>query len=81
MNNYIWIILVILIFLGACVAGLWIVSLNRRLEYYRNTLSSLMTNGNLVWESMEFVATAYGLSVDELVAIIENYQNTTGERK
>lgn len=81
MSNYVWIALLLLALMGSAVLGIYILSLKRRVEYLHNLLSSLMTNGNLIFESMTFVATAYGLSVDELMKIIENYQNATGERK
>lgn len=70
----------VLALMGCAVLGLYISVLKKRLEYYRNTLISI-TTGPLMTESIEIVAAGYGLSDDELMTIIETYQNTAGKWK
>lgn len=76
---WIWITLLVLMVMALLVAFLYIVSLNKRLEYLRNTIFSL-TTGTLFTESLETISAAYGITSDELMTIIENYQNR-GEGK
>lgn len=81
MPTYVLVILLVLLAFIFTVIGIYILYLKRQVVYYRITLSSLLTDGNLVQQSILFVAEAYGISAEELMTIIENYQNTTGERK
>lgn len=81
MPTYVLVILLVLLAFIFMVVGIYILYLKRQIVYYRITLSSLLTDGNLVQQSILFVAEAYGISTEELMTIIENYQNTTGERK
>ena len=80
MDNWVWIFLMIIALLFCVVMSMYVYSLNRRLEYYRRTLIAI-TTGPLMAESISIVASGYGLTDDELMTIIETYQNTTGKRK
>lgn len=78
--NYIWISLLALSLLGTATTAVYAKWLKRTVEYYRNLIVNL-TSGTLFSESLSTIATAYDLTEDELMTIIETYQNTTGKRK
>ena len=76
---WVWIVLLALSLLGLCVCFIYIISINKRLEYLRTTIFHL-TTGTLFTESLSTIASAYGLDEDELMTIIENYQNTGAKK-
>lgn len=76
---YIWIVLFALALCCALIVLLYNISLRRRLDYLRGIIFSL-TTGTLFTESLETISAAYGLKPEELMTIIENYQNTGGKK-
>ena len=77
---YIWIVLFVLALCCALIALLYNISLRRRLDYLRGIIFSL-TTGTLFTESLETISAAYGLTPEELMFLIENYQNASGGKK
>ena len=80
MNNYIWLCLLVLSLLCTATVCGYVIILKKRIEYLRRVLFTI-TSGTLFTESLSTVAWSYGLDPDELMTVIENYQNMENRRK
>ena len=81
MDSIFWIFTIIFM-VGLFCMGIYIHIQKKVIDYYREWMRSIVTNGNLVIESLSTVAAAYGYaSVDELMDTIERDRNAKGKKK
>lgn len=81
MDNVFWVFSVIFMIVMFCM-GIYIHIQRRAIQYYRDWMHSIVTNSNLLLESLDIVASAYGYaSTDELMDTIERDRNAKGRKK
>ncbi len=81
MDKVFWIFTVVFMITMFCMV-LYIHMLRKVIQYYRDWMHSIVTNGNIVIESLSTVAAAYGYaSMDELMDTIERDRNAKGKKK